>query len=143
AEMDLARLLGEFVADIIGVLAHLPGHLAKLAHEAALLVAKCERQFLLAARGRHGRCHQRFFHLRRIAGRARHQAALLLGVEIGAVAEPAVEFVAVRATKGEADHPALRSGRGGAGTVRTPNSRAFCRFGTLARAETDAFTSMS
>src|SRR5690606_3495054 len=132
--MDLARLLGELVADIVGVLLRFLGHRLQLRQRLALFLAHGERHFVLLAPGRDGRRHQRLLDLDRLADRAGDQPPRLLRGKILAVAEPAVEGMVVVAAKRKADHraPASRSSACAAWTTR--NSRAFFRFGIRARA---------
>src|SRR5690606_2923944 len=139
AEMDPARLLGEFVADIVGVLLGLLGHRLQPGERLALFLAHGERHLLLLAPRRHGRRHQRLLDPRRLADRAGDEAALPLRLEILAVAEPAVEGVLVVAGEREADHRAAPASASSAVPAwATRNSRAFLRLGILARASATA-----
>src|SRR5690606_19305886 len=143
AEMDLPGFLGEFVADIIRVLANLATQLPHLVQYLFLGVAQRHGNLLLATACRNGRRHQRFLDSLRIAYRARDQLHSRLAVEIGIVAKPALEFMALIAMKRKADHGIYASSFCWAEQVRISNSRAFFRFGILARAAALSATSMS
>ena len=142
AEMDLARFLGEFVADIVGVLAHLFRQRLELRHRLALLLAHGERDRLALAAGRDGWRHQALVDAVGAAGRAVDEAALALLVEIVVAAEPALEFVVLVAGEAEADQEAALS-RGWPDTAVTAKSRAFFRLGIFLRAASDAAVSIS
>src|SRR5690606_32618132 len=135
--VDLARLLGEALADIVGILGDVP---AQFAHRLA--------QRLLARGGRRGQPHPvaaaLALLLRRTAERRRHQRLLDPGraahrtfravlVEIGAGAEPGFELMVALAAKLETDH--RRAAASAPGLAGPSKLRSLASAGTLSRAE--------
>src|SRR4051794_35268187 len=140
--MDLARFLGELVADIVGVFAHLLGHRLQLRQRLLLRLAHGKRYgFLLAGRG-NGRGHQRLLDLVRAAAGAIDKTALLLRVEIVIAAKPTLELMLVFADQGKADQDAAPLRRGASPALMV-KSRAFLRLGIFLRAASDCAGSIS
>src|SRR5262249_49600071 len=111
AVVHAARLLGEFLANVIGVLDDVIAQLFELlAYLDLFLGDDGDRRlvgfgrwsgFTLAAQRRR---HDGFFHFRRAAHRTRTEPARRLPVERGGIVEPAFESVAGLATERVADH---------------------------------------
>ena len=100
AIVDLARLLREFAADVVGVLLDV---FAQARHELAHFFGfHVVYSRLLGAR--HARRHDCLFDLAGIANRTAQFAALRLQVECCGVAEPALELMGIAAAEIVDDH---------------------------------------
>src|SRR5690606_35486310 len=104
AEMTLPGFLGKFIADIVRILANLPAQFPHFLQYLLLLVTQRHGNLFLAAACRNSRRHQRFLDSLRIAYLASDKLHFRLPVEIGIVAKPALEFMALIAMKRKADH---------------------------------------
>src|SRR5690606_365844 len=138
------RLLGELVADIVGLARHLA---AKCDHRLAQLLvvgmAQRERHLLGAGAADRGR-HQGLFDAGAGAHGTGNDAVRLLLVIGGRIAEPGLEFVIVVTDERVADHDIVLTGSDAPSlSTLSENCREFASEGTLLRASFTAARSSS